>query len=696
MRALLFWLITICLSVAARADLLSPAQIEPFVKPPLLLGEKFDSSEVYRLVDVYGAEAGYVFETEPLAPLPGFSGAPINLLVQLDRAGNFIDVDLIEQNEPIFVSGLGVAPFKAFLEQYKGLNIASPMVVGTPYGNSGSESSSLVYLDGVTKATASVRIAHESILAATLAVARDKMQGLKIGQPSRPDPEHQEDLDWVALVNLGIASHHVVTNEQVQAAFSETLWADDDPLAKAEPDAHYIDLWIIDIGPRSIAAAVLSPQTLQELGDFLTLSPHDEPLLLIETARHGLVDEDFVRNTAPDLLTAQQGGLPVALRDADLFVELAPELPQGAAMILRADRRLGFDPASEWILSLKVLREHGSFRPVIGSAEFTAQHSTPGRFFITPQSPGNKPAWRAALEHRLPDVLVLLLFLAVLLPILLFRQSWLAGLRLFTPIRLGVLAFVLGFIGWWGQGQLSIVTPLATLHTITTGGSLTFLAYDPFSLVIWLAALLGFFLWGRGLFCGWLCPFGAFQEFAHHLGRRLGLRQWNLPDQWDKRMKWLKHAMLLGLVLVAVLAPDQIDTAVEIEPFKTAITSYFLREWTYTAYAVSLVLIGMISFKSFCRYLCPLGALMAIAGLLRLRNWIPRRPECGSPCQLCRVRCQYGAIRPSGKIDFDECFQCLDCVTIHDTTKLCVPLVLKARGNTRIRSALETSQPRQG
>ena len=125
------------------------------------------------------------------------------------------------------------------------------------------------------------------------------------------------------------------------------------------------------------------------------------------------------------------------------------------------------------------------------------------------------------------------------------------------------------------------------------------------------------------------------------------------------------------------------DKAAEVEPFKTAITTFFLREWYYAAYAIFWLLLGMMLFKGFCRYVCPLGALMAIGGALRLRRWIPRRVECGSPCQLCRVECQYGAIEKSGKIDYAECFQCLDCVSIHDDETRCVPLVLKGRAEKR-------------
>lgn len=144
-------------------------------------------------------------------------------------------------------------------------------------------------------------------------------------------------------------------------------------------------------------------------------------------------------------------------------------------------------------------------------------------------------------------------------------------------------------------------------------------------------------------------------------------------------MRGLKYIVLASLVAVAVWAPSQIDSAAEVEPFKTAITVYFAREWWYVAYAVFWLGLSMVLFKGFCRYICPLGALMAIGGLLRRWDWIDRRAECGSPCQLCKVKCAYGAIKKTGEIRYDECFQCLDCVTIHDDKAQCVPLVLAAK-----------------
>jgi len=141
--------------------------------------------------------------------------------------------------------------------------------------------------------------------------------------------------------------------------------------------------------------------------------------------------------------------------------------------------------------------------------------------------------------------------------------------------------------------------------------------------------------------------------------------------------------MLLGLVAVAFLLPKQLDIAAEVEPFKTAISVFFVREWYYVAYALFCLVSSAFVFKAYCRYLCPLGALMAIAGLLRLGKWIKRREDCGSPCQLCKVRCEYKAIKRNGQISYSECFGCLDCVDIYQDETQCVPLVLENKRKLR-------------
>ena len=110
-----------------------------------------------------------------------------------------------------------------------------------------------------------------------------------------------------------------------------------------------------------------------------------------------------------------------------------------------------------------------------------------------------------------------------------------------------------------------------------------------------------------------------------------------------------------------MVALETADAAAEIEPFKTAISLHFQRSWPYLLWAGGLLAAGLFVERLFCRYLCPLGALLALAGRFHLFWWLKRRPECGSPCQICTTACPIGAIRGDGGIVMSECLQCLDC-----------------------------------
>ena len=213
-RVVFLWLICV---ISAWAEVISEEEMAARIFAPMSMGERLTDDWIFELLNSGGAHAGYVFQTEPMAALPGFSGAPINMLVVLDLEGRFVDVQLLTHNEP--------------------------MAVGTPYGGA-TDGSRLTYLDGVTKATASVRIAHESILAATLKVAREKMGGVSAAQPAFPDPDVIEDLSFADLKEQGLITHKRLRNRELGTFFAGTIWADDDPEAQAAPDEAFLDLWV--------------------------------------------------------------------------------------------------------------------------------------------------------------------------------------------------------------------------------------------------------------------------------------------------------------------------------------------------------------------------------------------------------------------------------------------------------------------
>ncbi|MFL5249001.1 MAG: 4Fe-4S binding protein, partial [Myxococcales bacterium] len=153
----------------------------------------------------------------------------------------------------------------------------------------------------------------------------------------------------------------------------------------------------------------------------------------------------------------------------------------------------------------------------------------------------------------------------------------------------------------------------------------------------------------------------------------------------DRALKRLKYLVLAAILAAAVASRPWTDRAVEIEPFKTAITLAFARSWPYVAWAAALVALSVLVEKAFCRYLCPLGAFLALGGRLRILDWIPRRAECGRPCQTCRHRCEYQAIAEDGRVDYAECFQCMDCVAVFHSDSLCAPRLLQLKGRAPMR-----------
>jgi polyferredoxin len=101
--------------------------------------------------------------------------------------------------------------------------------------------------------------------------------------------------------------------------------------------------------------------------------------------------------------------------------------------------------------------------------------------------------------------------------------------------------------------------------------------------------------------------------------------------------------------------------------------------------------VGLFINRFFCRYLCPLGAALAIPARLRMFEWLKRRPQCGRECQMCFARCPVQAIHPEGQINPNECIHCLKCQSIYLDDTICPPLAAQRKRRER-REALSAGQ----
>jgi polyferredoxin len=304
----------------------------------------------------------------------------------------------------------------------------------------------------------------------------------------------------------------------------------------------------------------------------------------------------------------------------------------------------------------------------------------------------SEPFWVGVWRERWWQIAILGVALLVLTLILLF-QDWLTRRPvLLRRMRSAFLLFTLFFIGWFALAQLSVIHVLTFIQAILHQFAWESFLVDPLIFILWGFVALTLLLWGRGVYCGWLCPFGALQELIHQVARRFRIPEYQLPDVVHERLTALKYVIFVALFGLSLQSIGYAAKAAEVEPFKTAIVLRFDREGLYLFYAVALLVIAVFVRKFFCKYLCPLGAALAVPARLRIFDWLRRRKECGRPCQICALQCQVQAIRPTGEINPNECHYCLDCQIIYWDDHQCPPLSEKRVRREKSRAALQRTR----
>jgi transcriptional regulator of nitric oxide reductase len=682
-RPLLCWLALLCSCLPALAGVLTKADLVKRFPAPLVVGEKQADIPVWPLFKQNGTATdlvGYVFESIDLAPIPGFAGVPINLLVAIDPKGSFVDVAVLSHHEPVFLDGLGEAPLFAFVSQYRNLSLKQNINIDSKTKRLRAPDAGHAYLDGVSKATASVRIINQSVLSAALKVSRKKLgfaQGGDPDQVARIKSDLFEKRSVRQLLDAGLIAHLRVTNRDLEKLFAGSPGAGLDAEATAHPDGVFIDLYLALASLPTVGRNVLTEASWDKLHK--RLEEGDHALLVMSSGRYSILADDFIRGSVPERLALKQDKLPVDMRDLDMEMALAGAavLPAASVTVLRVIGQAGLDPARPFEFALPVTRSKGIVYPERITRDISFSLRVPEKFYIAAE--GSNKSWPAIWKSRRIELLVLAAALALLAAALMLQQRLVANGKRFGWFRRAYLLFTIGFIGYYAQGQLSIVNLTGVMQALLARRSLEFMMFDPMTVALWGFTAVTLFVWGRGTFCGWLCPFGALQEAAGKLAQWIRLPQLRIRTRTDARLKLVKYPLLAAILVSAVAAPQLTDKLVELEPFKTAITLNFVRSWPYVAYAVGLLLASMFVHKFFCRYLCPFGAALALLGRFRLLDWIPRRAECGTPCQTCRHRCNYQAITPAGALSYAECFQCMDCVVIYSSDEKCAPLMLEVK-----------------
>jgi NosR/NirI family transcriptional regulator, nitrous oxide reductase regulator len=623
----------------------------------------------------------WIFSTLDIINARGYSVVPFDVIAGVEPGGRITGAKVVFHREPyVYQDAVRQPQLDTFLAAEAGAPVnGSPTQLPPSF---------------VAQSTITARLMRAAVHDTARMVLHTRLGRQIVTEPAI-DVERFELKSWEELIAEGSVARLAITSGEVATALAKAGAADaapDAPLRK--PGDLYSEVFFGLLTPAAIGGNLLGVRNFKEFQQripqgrhvlfFASNGPYDFHGTSHWWKEHGyrfdrirIVQDGhaigFLHYDYQPLLTGAVAGLQ-AQQEAGLFT-----LPADAM----------FDPVKPWRLEFLV----NAVRPDPGSAAgstpvtvaFPLEYRLPAAHILMPDEPA-VAAWVEAWRDARVNIAILATLLTALTAIIVFQAQLSRSRLAHRLVRTGFLAAVLIWLGWVAGVQLSIVNVINYVQAPFRSFDASFYLAEPLMVMIAAYTLVSVVLIGRGVFCGWLCPFGALQELLAQASRALGAPQWNPSPALEKRL-WMGKYVAGAAVLVLVLSGiDGSGASAEIEPFKTAITSKFTRAWPYVLYAGALLAIGLFSERAYCRFLCPLGGVLAALDRLHLIDLLKRRPECGNPCHLCERSCPVRAIEPTGRIVMAECFQCLDCqVEYYDDTR-CPPLAQAAaarRGEAR-------------
>ncbi len=637
---------------------------------------------------------GYAFQSVDLVNFRGWSGHPIKLLIGLDLEGKYKGVKVLEHHEPVFLHGLEHRTLSRFINQYTNHLVTDRVIVGSrQHGTATVDGKRTAYFDGVSRATVSVVVINDSILSSALQVARHQLDGFGSSGTASVKEDYFEPMNWQQLLQNGYVKEWLITDKDVEQATGSPLSTYQLKNVEAGQSGTEFRIYYAYLNAPSIGRNLLGDVEFERLTT--TLEQDEQAIAIMSTGFYSYLEDKFWPGTVPDRVGLEQQSLPIQIRDINFYnrrtAAMAPQVPgRDNLRVFVIKNESGFNPSLPMSLGLNM--KLSGKQQADATVHFSDTYQLPKKFFDITEPDTNlgpsKP-WVSIWQDRLPQITVLCIALLILTVAFYKQQRLSKGTKSFHRFRWLYLFFTLFFIGFYAQGQLSVVNIYTLLLELKNGFSLDIFLLDPILFILWVYTVISLVLWGRGLFCGWLCPFGALQEMLAWIADKLQIKQLRVPTALHQQLIKLKYVILGVLVIVAFYSSTLANTLAEVEPFKTSITLGFMRPWNFVLYALLLLGIGLFIHKFYCRYVCPLGAGLAVIGKLRRFEWLNRRSECGKPCQVCRHRCGINAINKTGQIDYNECIQCLECIVIINDEEQCAPAIIEQRKSRKQRNSNE-------
>lgn len=610
---------------------------------------------------------GYVFLSTDIVDIPGYSGKPIITLIGMNTKGIITGTRILRHSEPILLLGIPEADLTRFINQYVGRFVGDRLEIGKAHAGQGD-----LGVDAISGATVTVIAENQVILRSGMEIA--KQVGI-LKPTQRPQAKllpASAKLDWNGLLKEGAIERLVVRPEDVGLP------------ASGQP---YVDLYFGYLDAPGIGRSVLGDADYESL--MARLKPGEHAIFIVSDGSESFKGSGFVRGGIFDRVQVAQDSDTFTFRDLDylnLYNVAAPGAPHYRESAIFLIRSPAFSAAYPWslvFLANRMDKETGAR----SFASFDKEYWLPGRYMEggRPRYERPAPGWVKVWESHPVETVLFMLFLAAGGALyaardILVRRARRADKRWVSLPKYALWIVSIGFVGFHLMAQPSITQVLTWFHSILFKWKWELFLSDPYIFVFWWFIIITVFFWGRGMFCGWLCPYGGLTEIAFKVSGALGLKRFqvSIPPALHDRLKWLKYVLFAGLLGASFYSMTLAEKLAEVEPFKTTfLVGVWHRSWPFVAYWVVLFLAALFIERPFCKYLCPLGASLAVPSTFRWWG-LRRKQECGA-CRACEAGCSSHAIDRSGRIDQRECMLCLDCMVLYYDSHACPPLAAERK-----------------
>ena len=608
-----------------------------------------------RIIEVLNNQTtiGYIYSTWDMVKSLGYDRSPYEIIIGLNTSGTIAGAKLTYHNEPLFEHDVSEEDLLKYVQRTKDINIANGMAK--------SSTDKPIRPDTVHRGTISSNLMHQAIFQSSRNAA------LSIGlydnqNTNRLNYLKEQKLNWDQLVK-----NNYITHKRNYISKSLKDYSNKNETTK------YSEIAITLITPRSIGYNILKKNRHDKY--MASLNSKDQAILIAGNG-YSFKGDKWRSSKKFERIRLVQGEIIIKFNASDhtriskIQSKNSPIFKE--VSIFKIDYKYNFDPTKAWYLELLDINYQGK-----NIKNIIIPYLINEKLII--KKVKEVPMWiNVWLESKFR--IILLSFALLVLSLITIFQDKISKYRnTFKYIRISYLSFTLIWIGWYTGAQLSIFNILSIIRIPITGADLNYFLIDPLIFIILAFTIISALILGRGLFCGWLCPFGALQELIGWIAKNLGIKKREIPEKYYTKLWTIKYFILVTIIGTSFISMETASTLAEVEPFKTAIMRHFNRGIPYVSYAIVLLCLSAFMERGFCRFVCPLGAGIAIIGKLRITDNLKRRQECGSPCNLCSTSCPVNAIpsegKDKGKIIMSECFRCLDCQLEYVDTKRCPPLV---------------------